>query len=106
MIGKKEIYIGLKNERYDSILRVLDEKKIKYEVRAMEEHHVNYCHHSLCNAPHCPFYFRGWKLYSYPYRTTEHREKCHCDYAEDRYKGIIRILAVIDLLIHVYLSPY
>ena len=40
MIGKKEIYIGLKNERYDSILRILDEKKIKYEVRAMEEHHV------------------------------------------------------------------
>lgn len=40
MIGKKEIYIGLKNERYDSILRVLDEKKIKYEVRKMEEHHV------------------------------------------------------------------
>lgn len=39
MIGKKEIYIGLKNERYDSILRILDEKKIKYEVRAMEEHH-------------------------------------------------------------------
>ena len=40
MIGKKEIYIGVKNERYDSILRILDEKKIKYEVRAMEEHHV------------------------------------------------------------------
>lgn len=40
MIGKKEIYVGLENEKYNQILQVLCDLGIKYNIRTNTEEHA------------------------------------------------------------------